>query len=282
MAGFIENSGSGTITALNGTVEAKLSAAASVVFQISGTWSAALVFEASIDGTNYFPIGAALLPSSSLAVTTTLNGSFGIPVGGLANVRVRASTFASGTVSITWNSDSFSNTTYTSNAVNVTRATYSAAVSNLVSAAVATDIFTITGSATKVVRVNKISIDGLATTGGNLTVNLIKRSAANTAGTSTTPTVVPHDSTSAAGTAVVRAYTANPSALGAAVGTLRSNRVFISGGATTASIQDERGFGDLGQGIVLRGTSELLCLNLNGVSVNGPLLNLWVEWTEES
>lgn len=163
----------------------------------------------------------------------------------------------------------------------ITRSTYSAAITNLVSATLATDILTINGSASKTIRVTKISIDGLAVTGGNISVFLIKRSTVNTGGTSTTLTNVPHDSANAAGTAAVKAYTVNPTVLGTAVGTVRSNRVFISGGATTASAEDEQRFGDLGQGIVLRGTSESLCLNLAGVTINSPSLNVWVEWTEE-
>lgn len=161
------------------------------------------------------------------------------------------------------------------------RPTYSASATNVVSASLATDILTVQGSASKVIRITKVSIDGLATTGGNFTVNLIKRSAANTAGTSSVLTNVPHDSTNAAATATVRFYTANPSALGASVGTVRSTRVFISGGATTASREDVQFFGDLAQAVVLRGTSEFLCMNLNGVTINSPLLNIWVEWTEE-
>lgn len=163
----------------------------------------------------------------------------------------------------------------------ITKATYSAAVTNLVTGLLATDIFTISGSATKTIRVTKISIDGLAVTGGNFTVQLIKRSSANTGGTSTTATDVPHDSNNAAATAVVRAYTVNPTVLGTQVGLLRSNRVFISGGATTGSAEDEEHFGDLGQAVVLRGAAEFLCLNLNSVTINTPTLNLWAEWTEE-
>lgn len=163
----------------------------------------------------------------------------------------------------------------------VTKPTYSAAISGLVTAATATDIFTISGSGTRTIRVTKISIDGLAAAGGNVTFNLIKRSATNTGGTSTTLTAVPHDSANAAGTATIRAYTANPTGLGTAVGTVRSNRAFISGVTTTASTEDVEMFGDLGQGIVLRGTGEFLCMNQGGVTITTPALNIWVEWTEE-
>lgn len=160
-----------------------------------------------------------------------------------------------------------------------TTATYSAAVTGLVSAASATDIFCIVGSGTKTIRVLKMSIDGLAVTGGNITAQYFKRSAANTGGTSTTMTDGSLDSTNAAATATVRAYTANPSALGAGV-LIESNRVYISGGATTASAEDVVTWGDYSQPLVLRGTSEQLCLNLNATSITSPTLNCTVRWTE--
>lgn len=160
-----------------------------------------------------------------------------------------------------------------------TSVTYAASVINLVTGTLATDVFTITGSGTKTVYVMKMSVSGLAVTGGNFTVDYLKRSTANTGGTSTTPTVVPLDSTFAAGTAVVKAYTVNPT-LGTLVGAVRSNRVFVSGGATTASQDDIDIWGELASPVVLRGTSESLCVNLNGVTINSPTMNIWVEWVE--
>lgn len=223
----------------------------------------------NVTGTVSLPTGA-----STSSLQTTGNASLasidaGIPA-------ALGQTTASASLPVVIASDQ----TLTVSDATTTRATYSAAVSNLASAALSTDIFTISGSGTKTIRVTKISIDGFAATGGNFTINLIKRSAANTAGTSTVQTNVPHDSASAAGTAVVRAYTANPSALGTAVGTFRSNRVFISGVVTAASSEDEQQFGDLGQEIVLRGASEFLCMNLAGVTITTPALNIWCEWTE--
>lgn len=109
MSGFIENSGSGTIVALNGTVQAKLSAAATAVFAISGTWSGTLIFEATVDGTTFFTVGAVSLPANTYSPLITSNGNFGIAVGGLSSIRLRASLFTSGTVTVNWNSDSFVN-----------------------------------------------------------------------------------------------------------------------------------------------------------------------------
>lgn len=159
--------------------------------------------------------------------------------------------------------------------------TYSAAVTALSSANNPTDIFTITGSATKTIRVTRVRVDGTQTTSGTANIQIIRRSTANSAGTSTAPTPVAHDSTNVAATAVVRAYTANPT-LGTIVGLIRSDREFVP--AVTAlgeeviyDFADSRGV----QQIVLRGTNEVLSVNLNAVTVTGGLFNISFEWIEE-
>lgn len=73
----------------------------------------------------------------------------------------------------------------------VAKATYAAAIVGLASVAAATDLFTITGSASKTVRITRVSISGLATSASAIAVPLIKRSAANTGGTATSPASVP-------------------------------------------------------------------------------------------
>jgi len=159
--------------------------------------------------------------------------------------------------------------------------TYAAVATPFAYAASGTDIFTITGSNTRTVRIIRISITGTQTTGAMRDVFLIKRSAANTGGTSITLTNVPYDSNSIAATAVVRRYTANPSGLGAAVGTVSGSKFFLSGtGVVAGSIFVE--FGPrYGQAIVLRGTSELLAVNMNAVTSTGNSMTISVEWTEE-
>lgn len=160
--------------------------------------------------------------------------------------------------------------------------TYSAAITGLVAAATPTDIFTITGSATKTIRISLISISGTASLTAVKETLLIKRSTANSGGTSTTPSAVPHDSTNAAGTAVVRAYTVNPT-LGTAIGTIRTAK-FILQSASTSTAMDYKTF-EFGnkplQAVVLRGTTEVLALNLNLITSAGNSLNIYIEWTEE-
>jgi len=171
------------------------------------------------------------------------------------------------------------------------KATYSAAKVGLVPAASATDIFTITGSASKIVRVTRIEIVGTSTaaTAAALDVLLLKRSTADTAGTSTgSPTPVPHDSANPTATATVLAYTANPT-LGSIVGTaIRNQKMMLSLATYTATdfpptnpiVWD---FGNRpSQAIVLRGINEVLAINLNGVTPTATAsFDVMAEWSEE-
>jgi hypothetical protein len=170
------------------------------------------------------------------------------------------------------------------------KATYSASITGLVPAATSpTAIFTITGSATTTVRVTQIRITATQTSAAEFSdVLLVKRSAADTSGTSTAPTRVPLDSNDAAATATVLAYTANPT-LGAAVGTIRTTRLMInvpnpsSAQASEPQVPIIWEFGNRpSQAVVLRGTAQVLAVNLNAVSlVSAANFAIYVEWTEE-
>lgn len=163
------------------------------------------------------------------------------------------------------------------------RATYSASIANLAMGALATDVFTITGSGTKTIRILRIAISGTETTGAVRDFDLIKRSTANSVGTSTTPAAVPFDSADAAATAIVRAYTANPT-LGSTVGTIRTASWEIP--ATSLANQNELllwTFGDIatGRSLVLRGTAEVAAINFEGVTAPGNAMNFDITWSEE-
>lgn len=149
----------------------------------------------------------------------------------------------------------------------------------VVAAATATDIARLSGSATARIEVTKVIIGGVQTTAGLVKVDLVKRSTANTGGTATTPAAVPHDSADAAASAVVSVYTANPSALGTAVGTVRSHRVPVgaSTGATSPVVFD---FGKDGKPIVLTGVAEGLSVNLAGATVTGGNIDVTIEFNE--
>jgi len=171
------------------------------------------------------------------------------------------------------------------------RTTYSAAVKGLVPASSATDIFTITGSATKTVRVTRIAITATTTsaTPAALDVLLLKRSTANSAGTSTSPTAVAHDGLNQGkDTAVVDAYTANPT-LGTLVGTALRNAKFFQTLATftatdfPAKDQIIWEFGKRpSQAIVLRGDAEVLAVNLAAATATSTAsFDIDIEFTEE-
>lgn len=162
------------------------------------------------------------------------------------------------------------------------KATYAANIIALASVASATDIFTITGSATKTVKILRFGVSGIATAAASFVAQLIKRSTANTSGTSSAPAAVPHDSTSGAATATVLAYTGNPT-LGSTVGAVRSAYIGLTGtsGVTGGAIQEWLFSTANDQAVTLRGVAQVLALNLNGVTVTGGAFNVWVEWTEE-
>lgn len=161
------------------------------------------------------------------------------------------------------------------------KTTYSATMVGVAAAASATDIFTITGSGSKTVRVLKIGVSGVATAVGTQTVALIKRSTADTSGTSAAVTAVPHDSSNGAATATVLSYTANPT-VGTVIGTLRAAAIPFGAAAAVGGGEKEWMFADDNdQAVVLRGTAQVLALNLNATILTGAVVTAWIEWTEE-
>jgi hypothetical protein len=167
--------------------------------------------------------------------------------------------------------------------VGKTKATYSCAPASIALASACTDAMTISGSATKTIRVIRIQVMGIKTTAGQELVMIEKRSTANTGGTFTAGVITPHDSTNPAVTATVNVYTANPTALGALVGFVRSARVFwpavLSVTAPSILVYDFTSLPD--QGIVLRGTAETLAINLQSGTVAGDIMFPSIDWTEE-
>ena len=160
--------------------------------------------------------------------------------------------------------------------------TYSASAVGLVPPAAATDVFTITGSAGKTIKILRVELSGTTTAGSGLSVNasLVKRSTANSGGTSVATAITPHDSANSAATATVLQYTANPT-LGTSVGSPRSKRYSMAtaGSLVADAIWDFRTRPS--QAVVLRGTGQVLAINLGGATITGPLIHCNIEWTEE-
>lgn len=74
-----------------------------VGFQLAGTWSGTVTFEATIDGTNWVAANADPVPSGAAASTATGNGIYQVPCAGFSQVRARFSTATSGQITCTAN-----------------------------------------------------------------------------------------------------------------------------------------------------------------------------------
>jgi len=181
--------------------------------------------------------------------------------------------------------------TYAKTIAPANKATYVAVATGYAAYATPTDIFSLFGSATKLIKVTKFAVLIQTTAAAPQTLDLVKRSTANTGGTPTVLTAVPYDSTLAAATATARTYGAAPSALGTLVGLIRTD-VRNSGTLTASSTAIGDGTLGLANGgisavslttpIILRGIAEGICLNYRGAALTaGFLASFIVEWTEE-
>ena len=149
------------------------------------------------------------------------------------------------------------------------RPTYRYGVLGFSTVAAPTDVLVIQGSASKTIRVKKVTITGVATAAANMPAQLIRRSTAGTLGSAVlTPiSASKHDVNDASATATVSSVgTANYGVLGASAGTLGAGRIQLTAAATGLSVtplswefatrQDKA--------VILRGVSDFLCVNLNG------------------
>lgn len=85
----------GSLGAAEATVTAPGSLEKSLTFQVSGTWSGVITFEASVAGT-WTAVPAMRQSTFGLASTTTANDLFVIPNPGYSQVRARMSSYTSG------------------------------------------------------------------------------------------------------------------------------------------------------------------------------------------
>ena len=158
------------------------------------------------------------------------------------------------------------------------KSTYMAATGAFTPPATPTDLATIIGSATTVVKILKIVLCATQTTAGVNTYYLKKYSSANTGGTSATPTIVPVDANNSAATAVVRNYTANPT-LGTPIGSMdivRLNTPTPTGNIQPVWVWDF--MNGMVEPITLRGIAHQLSINFNGAALPSGLsvaVSIW-------
>lgn len=148
----------------------------------------------------------------------------------------------------------------------------------------------IQGSATKTVRVKRISVGGAATAAGSMPVVITKRTSAGTLGSAvlTAITACKHDSASGAATAVVSTVgTDNYGALGTTAQPLAAGRVNMVALGSAATSGEGQPFvmlwgnkGDLPP--VLRGTSEYITVDFSGAAIpSGGVVDFIVETVED-
>jgi len=111
---FADKAGVATITALNGAVAASTAGCSTAVFNVSGTWSATLAVQGTVDGTNWFGI-LAQVPLNITTNIITTNAQLIVPSGGYSQVRLVATAYTSGTVNVSWEASAGTNVVQVAN-----------------------------------------------------------------------------------------------------------------------------------------------------------------------
>jgi len=156
----------------------------------------------------------------------------------------------------------------------------------------AVTMITITGSATKTVRIKRILIGGVSTAVSGSVFQLQRTSSLGAGGTLVAPTVGKLDTASANATAVVNHWTSTLKAAGVAVGGPLTTQ-YIHTGVVTTPATVLSGFpqalfpefgSPIGQAIVLRGTAEILEVqNVTPANLGaGTVLTYCVEFEEDA
>jgi hypothetical protein len=170
------------------------------------------------------------------------------------------------------------------------QAFYRASANFTPQATAAVTMITVTGSATKTVRIRRVLIGGVSTANAQSIFALQRTTALGAGGTVVTPTIGKLDSgTIAAATAVVTHYTTTLKAAGTASGgPLATFQVMTNVVTTpTISITPVMAFPELGapigQAIVLRGVSDFLEVqNITPTNLSlATVLFYTIEWTED-
>lgn len=141
-----------------------------------------------------------------------------------------------------------------------------------------TDNAVLPGNATNTVLVTRLLVSCTQTTAGVITLNVVKRSAADTAGTSAGTTAVADDSTFSAASSAPLSYTGTGPTVGTPVGNVDTYQLGCNAAATAGPndiyILDRRL-----KPIVLRGTAQQLAVNFGG-AITGGNLTVTYEWQE--
>jgi hypothetical protein len=172
------------------------------------------------------------------------------------------------------------------------KTTYAAAGVGLALAATPTNIVTLTGSATKIVRLLRFGLSLKCTALGTSLLDVLfqKFSSALTGGTPVALTMTPLDSNNAAATALAQNWTANSTGGGTLVGNIMTSHIMpqFSGALTATDFPQQQlpqivwNFDGAIQSPTLRSATQVLSINLNGGTlVATTTYDVFVVWTEE-
>jgi len=158
--------------------------------------------------------------------------------------------------------------------------TYSGTLHNFSNSS-AGDLFCISGSATKIIKVKVIHVSAIASAAVNSTLSVVRRSTLDTGGTPTAVTPTPSDSNNAAGTAVVTGYGTAPTT-GTLIGRIRAQKLAVgttssASFSTVPALFNFSSFWDQAQ--VLRGVNQAICVDIDATS--GGIWEIDAEFTEE-
>lgn len=157
-------------------------------------------------------------------------------------------------------------------------------------ATAAVTLISVTGSASKTVRIKRILLGGVSTANAQTVFTLQRTSALGAGGTGVTPTAAKNDSASAAATAVVTHYTTTLKAAGTPAGGALTTFNMPTSVVTTPTIPPalitafpENGVA-VGQAIVLRGATDFLEIqSTNGGNLSAAtVLTYTIELEEDA
>lgn len=156
----------------------------------------------------------------------------------------------------------------------------------------AVTVISVQGSATKTVRIKRVTLGGVSTALSASVFQLIRTTALGAGGTTVSPTAAKDDSLSVAATAVVSHYTTSLKATGTASGGPLATQMIHTGTVTTPTVAlagvpqvlFPEGGAPIGQAIVLRGIADFLEIQ-NVTPTNlaaGTVLNYTIELEEDA
>lgn len=242
------------------------------------------------DGTNVASVKAASTAAvaADKAVVVALHPSSPLPAGSntigalSANQSVNQTQLNGVAVSV----DRGVSDTGTQRIIIAQESTYAASTAAKTATAAGTAaFFEICGSASKTIRIQRVSVSGTVATAAIYgDIVLRKTSSAATGGTATTLTNVPYDSSSAAATATAKYFTVLPTGGSALVGTIFSQTLFFPVTATVANFQPQLVYlwrDQDAESPTLRGTAQCLTAAFGTTPTNAPTLAVSVAWTEK-